>query len=290
MDLRIVTFDLVDTGLNSGDVVSTARVVPYVLRVALSLGTDVWLRPSVSDTHFDFQFIVSPTGDHSATSDNVNKHPLRAPAANRPVRVSPSNIPTAKRIPSPRHIRPPKREKRVRTQFSSSLTKPPRSGYTSLPGDPDNLVLAVDYTVEQEYLLKAAYPIRQMPNEGFYTELHLDGALFLNLANYPELKRFCDTSPYLGIHVDYDNRLVEVNDLQNNLAWQHVALTCPDAGLSIEMFHNLRTQNDKISAGFPTQVNFTVSVTNLGGTIPQASRGVPNIALKLLLSDTLDMR
>ncbi|XP_019617673.1 PREDICTED: uncharacterized protein LOC109464995 [Branchiostoma belcheri] len=221
MDLRIVTFDLVDTGLNSGDVVSTARVVPYVLRVALSLGTDVWLRPSVSDTHFDFQFIVSPTGDHS---------------------------------------------------------------------DPDNLVLAVDYTVEQEYLLKAAYPIRQMPNEGFYTELHLDGALFLNLANYPELKRFCDTSPYLGIHVDYDNRLAEVNDLQNNLAWQHVALTCPDAGLSIEMFHNLRTQNDKISAGFPTQVNFTVSVTNLGGTIPQASRGVPNIALKLLLSDTLDMR
>ncbi|KAI8489027.1 hypothetical protein Bbelb_332510 [Branchiostoma belcheri] len=42
--------------------------------------------------------------------------------------------PTAKRIPTPRHIRPPKREKRVRTQFSSSLTKPPRSGCTSLPG------------------------------------------------------------------------------------------------------------------------------------------------------------
>ncbi|XP_078608665.1 uncharacterized protein LOC144880404 [Branchiostoma floridae x Branchiostoma japonicum] len=221
MDLRIVNFDLVDTGLNSRDVLSTSRVVPYSLRVALSLGTDVWLRPSVSDTHFDFQFIVSPSGDYS---------------------------------------------------------------------DPDNLVLDVDYTVEQEYLLKAAYPIRQLPNEGFYTELNLDGALFLNLANYPELKRFCDTSPYLGVYVDYDDRLAEVNDLQNNMAWQHIALTCPDAGLSIEMFHNLMTQNDKISAGFPTQLNFTVSITNLGGTIPQASRGVSNIALKLLLSDTLDMR
>ncbi|KAI8482037.1 Glutamate receptor ionotropic, delta-1 [Branchiostoma belcheri] len=95
----------------------------------------------------------------SATSDNVNKHPLRAPAANRPVRVSPSNIPTAKRIPSPRHIRPPKREKRVRTQFSSSLTKPPRSGYTSLPGGA--VFEANRSTLDEEAFLYAVRQINQ---------------------------------------------------------------------------------------------------------------------------------